>query len=138
MLFAYLDSCIAIYFIERAPVLYQRINAALRGPSARARAVVSDLTRLECRVGALRSSDAALLVRYDDFFSLSTVGRAELDAAVYDLATNLRAEHGLQTPDALHLAAAIRSGCDEFWTRDRRLALAAGTQLHVVTFDQTP
>jgi hypothetical protein len=30
---------------------------------------------------------------------------------------------------ALHLAAAILDGCDEFWTNDPRLAAAAGERI---------
>ena len=37
-----------------------------------------------------------------------------------------RVQHGLKTPDALHLAAALHHGCTEFWTNDDRLRAAAG------------
>jgi uncharacterized protein len=40
-------------------------------------------------------------------------------------ATELRARFGLKTPDALHLACAEVSGCQEFWTNDDRLSRAA-------------
>ena len=63
---------------------------------------------------------------------------APMHTATFDLATDLRARHGLKTPDALHLATALEQGCDEFWTRDRRLESAAGTHLRVVTFVTTP
>ena len=33
-----------------------------------------------------------------------------------------RVQHGLKTPDSLHLAAALRHGCTEFWTNDDPLA----------------
>ncbi len=54
---------------------------------------------------------------------------------VFDLATELRAQHGLKTPDALHLAAALRAGCDEFWTNDEHLAKAAAGRIGIVVFD---
>jgi predicted nucleic acid-binding protein len=50
----------------------------------------------------------------------------------FDLATELRARHGLKVPDALHLAAAIEGGCDEFWTNDTRLDKAASGYLKTV------
>ena len=37
-----------------------------------------------------------------------------------------RVQHGLKTPDALHLATALHHGCTEFWTNDDRLRAAAG------------
>ncbi|MCI0654776.1 MAG: PIN domain-containing protein [Methylococcaceae bacterium] len=35
---------------------------------------------------------------------------------IYHNAAVLRAEHGLKTPDALHLATANYYGCTQFWT----------------------
>lgn len=57
-----------------------------------------------------------------------------MDSSVFDLATDRRARYGLKTADALHLAAAILSGCEEFWTNDSRFANAAANRLRVVTF----
>jgi predicted nucleic acid-binding protein len=51
-----------------------------------------------------------------------------------NLATDLRAQYRLKTPDALHLAAAITAGCDEFWTNEHRLEQAAAGRLTLVTF----
>lgn len=66
------------------------------------------------------------------FFAQSEVVTVPLDAQVFNLATVLRAQYGLKTPDALHLAAAISSGCDEFWSNDDRLAKIAGSRIEVV------
>jgi uncharacterized protein len=133
---AYLDACVAIYYVERSPEYFSRVEAALfctAGESVRP--VISDLTRLECRVLPLRAGDQGLLARYDAFFALDEVARAELDRSVFELATELRATHNLKTPDALHLAAAIRAGCAEFWTNDRRLEQAVEGRLKVVPID---
>ena len=45
--------------------------------------------------------------------------------------TASRAAHRLKTPDALHLVAAIESRCNQFWTNDKRLAIAAAGHLEV-------
>ena len=135
---AYLDACVVIYYVEHHLTLYPRVKAALFRPGGEdVTPVLSDLTRMECRVLPLRRQDQQLLDRYDDFFGLSDSGHAAMDGAVFDLATELRARHGLKTPDALHLAAAIRSGCDELWTRDARLAKAAAGRIALVVFDET-
>jgi len=135
---AYLDACVAIYYVERHPTLYLRVQAALFRPGGEdVCPVFSDLTRMECRVLPLRRQDQPLLTRYDSFFNLPDSGHVAMDAAVFDLATELRARHVLKTPDALHLAAAILSGCDEFWTNDNRLNKAAQGRIAVVAFDQT-
>nr|MBS0021333.1 type II toxin-antitoxin system VapC family toxin [Gammaproteobacteria bacterium] len=134
MRFAYFDTCVTIYYVERNPDYFSRIEAALfSNEEAAVFPVVSDLTRLECRVFPLRTGDRDLLDRYDTFFGLSEVRCANIGRRVFDLATELRAGHGLQTPDALHLAAAINAGCDELWTNDRRLEQAAEGRLSVVS-----
>ena len=55
-----------------------------------------------------------------------------LTREVIDRATELRARHGVRTPDALHLAAAVASGCDVFLTNDLRLAHVPGIPVEVV------
>ena len=52
----------------------------------------------------------------------------------FDLATELRGLHGTKTPDALHLAAAILGGCQEFWTNDHRLTAAARNRIELKVF----
>jgi predicted nucleic acid-binding protein len=66
------------------------------------------------------------------YFAQAEVVTVPLNARVFNLATELRALDNLKTPDALHLAAAISSGCDEFWSNDDRLAKVAGGRIEVV------
>ncbi len=120
---AYLDSCIVIYLVEAG----EEYRAAVQNVLETCRpeeTSVSDLVRLECRVGPIRRGDAAILERFDQFFS--DAAEVTLTSAVYDLAAELRAHHRLKTPDAIHAAAAITHGCDEFWTNDSRLAAIEG------------
>lgn len=122
MLRVYLDSCIVIYLIQAPPEIRDAVRGELRPSEGQPPlAYVSALTRLECRVRPLRENAPELLTAYDRFFGSRDLRRCRLTGAVYDRATELRAEHGVKTPDALHLAAALDSGCDEFWTNDRRL-----------------
>ena len=55
-----------------------------------------------------------------------------LTRAVLDLATEVRARHGFKTPDAIHLSAAVSSGCDVFLTNDRRLGHFEGIAIQYV------
>lgn len=130
----YLDSCIIIYLHEATADLQIAIRDRLLPASGnRLTLSISDLTRLECRVRPLKREDAALLADYDRFFALPDVSRLPLSTKVFDLATELRARHGLQTPDALHLAAALVGGCEQFWTNDNRLAkVQAGIAIEVL------
>ncbi|MDM4764273.1 PIN domain-containing protein [Galbitalea sp. SE-J8] len=49
----------------------------------------------------------------------------DADLAVHERAAELRARHGLRTPDAIHLAVAQRHRCSSLWTNDSRLAPAS-------------
>ena len=63
---------------------------------------------------------------HDPFFLPPRFEVAPFNRSVFDLAAELRAKFKLKTPDALHVAAARASGCDEFWTNDRRLPVLGG------------
>lgn len=116
----YLDSCIVIYLIQGP----DSVRSALRQALQATQACFSALTRLECRVRPLRERASELLAEFDRFFQSRNLRRCRLTGAVYEMATELRASHGVKTPDALHLAAAIQARCEEFWTNDHRLPSA--------------
>jgi len=62
----FIDANILIYRLEAVPGLGARASARLATLHAAGdRIAVSDLVRLECRVGPLKSADAALLADYD-------------------------------------------------------------------------
>ncbi len=136
MLRVYFDANLAIYFVERHPLYFPHLIERMLGAAGHmlVTCVTSDLTRLEARLLPLRQNDDTLLARYDAFFAASDTSGVVFDRSTFDLATHLRANHGLKTPDALHLAAAIRAGCHEFWTNDMRLAKAAQGHMQIVNF----
>jgi predicted nucleic acid-binding protein len=118
----YVDSVILIYFLERADAFHTRATNWLAVfQAAGDDLAVTDLSRLECRVGPLKGGDALLLAKYDGFFALPEVHRLPLTTAVYDRATAIRAGYNFKTADALHLAAAVEHGCASFLTNDARL-----------------
>ncbi|MGM7671540.1 type II toxin-antitoxin system VapC family toxin [Microbacterium sp. A93] len=117
----YLDSCILIYALEDQSARGDAVRAALRGTQSPVGS--SDLALHECLVVPLREKNVELRDRYLAMFE--RLEHIPLDAAVFIRAAELRADFGLKTPDALHLAAAQLSGCDELWTNDKRLAAAS-------------
>jgi predicted nucleic acid-binding protein len=118
----YCDSAILIYYLDSIGPLNIRATNWLRSVHASGdQLVVSDLTRLECRVKPLRLRHAAALAAFDSFFAQADVRVAPLTSAVLDRATDVRALHNFTTTDSIHLAAAIESGCDRFLTNDFRL-----------------
>lgn len=115
----YLDTAPVIYLVEEVPNYAELVDR--RVSVADVIQVASDLTRMECRVKPLREGNTALLQDYDDYFAEVVEETVVLSRAVIDRATDIRARYGFRTPDALHLAAAVVSGCDVFLTNDYRL-----------------
>jgi predicted nucleic acid-binding protein len=89
------------------------------------RLCVSPLVRLEVLVKPMRLRDTPLVQAFEH--ALSDQEWLPMNDAIFALALTLRAQHGIKTPDALHLATALHHGCTEFWTNDNRLKAAAGT-----------
>ena len=128
----YPDTCILIYWLERNPIYVDAIVQKLRPEQGAAPILVfTELTCLECRVKPLKTGNQVQLAGYDRVFSTPGYRFVGLAREVFDLATELRALHGLKTPDAIHLAAALHAGCDEIWTNDDRLAKAAAGRIGV-------
>ncbi len=119
----FVDANILIYHLEANPDFGARASARLAGlHGAGDQVVVSDLVRMECRVGPLKSGDSALLAGYDGFFAAPGVQVVGLTPSVCDRAAAIRAAYGFRSPDALNLAAAVESGCGSFLTNDVRLS----------------
>jgi predicted nucleic acid-binding protein len=135
----YLDTCILIYWIEGPAPFDARVRAHIAAlESAGHRFAVSELTRLECLIKPLATSDGALLLDYERLLLAPNVTFAPLNAAVYERAANIRATHSYSSKkrysvqDSLHLAAAMQAGCDSFLTNDQRLVGFADIAIDVL------
>jgi len=129
----YLDSCLVIYFVEQHPQFGPVITHAMESHSD-LHFCISPLVELECLVMPIRQSNHGLIDRYEMFFQ--DYVHLEITTDIYRNAAELRAHHGLKTPDALHLATAKYHACSEFWTNDGRLNNVAGN-LAVNLFDNS-
>jgi predicted nucleic acid-binding protein len=118
----YLDSCVVIYAVEDHPRWGERSKAAItRGPDTKS--AVSPLVKLECLVVPLMLGDQALAERFRQAFNVFET--LSIPEAVYLRGAEIRAQFGLKTPDALHLACAQHHGCEAVWTNDGRLNKAS-------------
>jgi predicted nucleic acid-binding protein len=134
MIRIYWDSCVLIYRIQGVSPWNETIASLLvRQPHYHL--VVTELTRLECRVKPLREDDADTLKAFDHFFASDRIKHQTLSQPEFELATELRACHGLKTADALHLSAALTAGCDALWTNDERFEKAAAGRIQIVALD---
>jgi predicted nucleic acid-binding protein len=119
----FLDANPVIYPIEQpanfGPKVTARVNALLASGE---RLAVSDLVRMECHVGPLKSNAPALLARYVTFFQSPDASVLTVSPAVCERAARIRAQYGFKPLDALRLAAAaVEHGCTLLITNDAQL-----------------
>jgi len=118
----YLDACMVIHLIEGNSQQQQILKRALLGKIV----FSSELVRLESRIKTLRENQKIFLKVYEQFFKDCQL--IDLNRSVFEQATELRVNHNLKTPDALHLAAAL-DVCDQFWTNDQQLVKLVNDKL---------
>lgn len=132
----FLDACVVIYQVEAAEPFYARVARAVAAAGrehGKPRFAVSRLSLMECLVRPLREEDAATLARYGEFFGADDLEIVELSPRVIDLATRLRAEHGIRTPDAIQTACALSlRGKTIFLTGDASFRKVAGLEVVIL------
>jgi len=114
----YLDTVLCIYAVESKSQRGLTVTKLLA--TSQDRFCVSPLVWMECLVQPLSTGDLMLEDHYRRF--LSSMDMVELPTEVFLSAARIRATTGLRTPDALHVAAAMASGCDAIWTADATMA----------------
>jgi predicted nucleic acid-binding protein len=110
---AFLDACAIIDQVEAVPPFQARLAAllgALRGADPGLALAVSRLSWIECRSKPLQERVPDVLARYDAFLDADGLVVIELTADLIDLATGMRAEYRLKTPDAIQAASALMLG----------------------------
>lgn len=130
----YLDTMIVIYAVEGNAADKKRAKDYLdKLEQAGHRFAISELTRTECLVPVLGLGNAQRLSDFFQFFHEPNLRTLSLKAAMHVRASAIRGGHTYPAippaqpkryalADALHLAAAIESGCDVFLTNDNQLA----------------
>lgn len=114
------DTAPLIYFIERHPDYFDRMLFIMQYVDGGLVAGLSaSIALTEVLVQPIRNGNNDLVGRYEAVLTRSRHFRLEpVTAGVARRAAELRARYNLRTPDALHVAAALESGCDAFLTND--------------------
>jgi predicted nucleic acid-binding protein len=117
------DTAPLIYLIEENPIYLPFVRpffeAVHRGEF---RVTTSVLTLTEVLVHPMRHGDQELADQYRQILlQASEVTTVPVSEMIAEEAAQLRARHGLRTPDAIQLATAIHSGASSFLTNDSRL-----------------
>jgi predicted nucleic acid-binding protein len=133
-LIAFFDACAVIYRVESVEPYFSKLRTALTAMHAREPGIaVSRLSLMECRVLPLRKRQAGTLELYRDFFSSPGLRIVELDPAIVDRATMIRAESNLGTPDALQAASALSlPGEVLFITNDAKFQRVPGLKMELL------
>jgi predicted nucleic acid-binding protein len=133
---AFLDASALIYLVDGETPWAEAVRATLQQLAFEApdlALAVSRLSLLECRVAPLRRGDQASLDRFQALFAQPDLLVVELGASVVELATQLRANHGLRTPDALQAACCLRLGPDAVMvTGDAAFQRVQALQVHLI------
>ena len=117
----YVDANFFIYFLNQQPPFFDAVapifQACDRGVF---KGVTGDAAVAEVMVQPYRLKSPAEIAKGKRLFSrenfISTVSH---DAAIFDLASQLRAHSNMRMLDALHYATAMQTGCRFLLTNDR-------------------
>ncbi|HKA06028.1 MAG TPA: PIN domain-containing protein [Gemmataceae bacterium] len=135
----YLDANPVIYSVEKHPVFGPLLEPLWLAAQAQSVEVVSsDLVLLETLVGPLKAGDAALAQAYEQLFQLPRTRLLPITLAVLREAARLRATTKLKTPDAIHAATAVLSGCALLVTNDAGFRSLAGLPVVILSDLLTP
>ncbi|MQA89872.1 MAG: PIN domain-containing protein [Gemmatimonas sp.] len=136
-----IDTAIVIYLVERherfLPLIRPLFAAADEG---KLQLVTSVITLLEVLVVPYRAGDSALAARYEAVLSRSRgLDLVLIDLTLIRAAAQIRATHGVRTPDSIQMAAGLARGCRSLLTNDRRLpSLPNLTVLQLGDYDARP
>lgn len=117
----YIDTSPFIYLVEKHRHYFTKVFRVFELiESTPLQVVTSAITITELIVQPLRSGNTDLAQEYHDV--LVSNNQCSLVSVTKDIAITagaIRARYAFRTPDAIHAATAIKSGCDTILTNDR-------------------
>jgi predicted nucleic acid-binding protein len=124
-----------IYFIEKHPSYLSIMREVLKLVEAGTiEGVTSTITVTEVLSHPIKMQNQQLVKSYRNILmnskNLSTV---PVNFSIAETAGHLRATYNLKTPDALHVATALFSGCDALITNDKTISRV--TELTILILD---
>ncbi len=121
----YLDANLYIYLFEGSEAYREQMGRLVAEVDRRKLAVIaSELLFVELLPRPLREGRRDLVERYSELVQRTPrINLVPVNRSVVLQAARLRADFGLRSMDALHLATARVHDCDTFLTNDLRLAV---------------
>lgn len=132
----YIDTSPFIYYTEKRLGFLERVKAVFAYQYTHAiDTITSVITLSECLVKPIKQNDMLLVSAYERFF-MKTHGISLIPVTfeISRLSADLRALYNLRTPDALHIATALETGCEAFLTND--VALKRIKEIRILVLDE--
>lgn len=119
----YIDSAPLIYYIEETPKYVKHMDVIFQLLSRTStQAITSVIILTEVLNKPMQLGKTELVNAYRNILISNSAFQLHLvDSNVAERAAELRAQYNLRTPDALHMATALVSGCKSFLTNDKSL-----------------
>lgn len=130
-----LDTSVIIYSVEKVQPYFELLTPLWLG-SNQGRYILygSELLLLEVLVKPFQRQDLELERAFRRLLTNSRdLSLVPLSRTVLERAGRIRAEHGIKTPDAIHLATALLAECSYVVTNDSAWRKVAG--IHVTVLD---
>jgi predicted nucleic acid-binding protein len=119
----YWDTMLFVYWIEEHPVYAERVHRIFARMEERKDTLcTSSFAVAETLVGPYKSGEREIVQRVREFFRPPFVKVVPFTDTAADQYARIRAELGVSTADAIHLACAAEANVDVFLTNDRGLA----------------
>ncbi|MBI5670383.1 MAG: type II toxin-antitoxin system VapC family toxin [Chloroflexi bacterium] len=132
----YIDTAPLIYYVEENPTYVEKMEAVFQFIEDNSLEVISSvITLTEVLQQPIQQSRTDLQQKYlGILLSSNHLALLPVDAATAESAAHLRARYNLRTPDALHVATALKSQCEAFLTND--IGLKRVTELRILVLDE--
>jgi predicted nucleic acid-binding protein len=115
----YLDANCFIYSVEKIEPYYTLLEPMWVAAQRKQFEIVSsELTLLETLTKPMRENDVILENLFRALLNAKEVCLISTTTEIWEQATRLRAKSRLKTPDAIHAATALATGCTLFITND--------------------
>ncbi|MFP4694507.1 MAG: type II toxin-antitoxin system VapC family toxin [Halothece sp.] len=129
----YLDTSVVIYSVEQVPGYYQILEPLWeKVESGEVRVCSSELILLETLVLPLRTGNQNLLQAYDQLLLSPSLQLIPIHQEILRNAAQLRGDYNLKTPDAIHLATALRENCNLLLTNDVQFRRVTGLSVTIL------
>lgn len=131
----FLDTAPLIYFIEGQKGIYYPFLKEIFKDNSDGKIffLTSTLSLMEVLVQPFRLNRRDLVENYKTILTTSsTMEILSIDSEIAVLASRLRADYNLKTPDAIQIASSINSGADFFLTNDKELSKVSEIKIRVL------